>query len=247
MKQTMTRIGLTLVVVLAIGPTKQAAASLVYVNQVQGNISILPFGLNGGPSGGPIGATISMSDGDDAVVSMNGEVKLWSFRPGGSVLNSGGPGELRVTAVITNATGTLYTFALTDRLGQPLRANLAFLPAFGDGHVTLLHTSVTGFVADADPSVMNVSGGIQLSGSTNTMFDFSGFNSGGLFDMDLHVSGKNFNTLLSTPGHSQVAVQSGLWTMTAAPVPEPTSIALVGISIACLAGYAWRRRIRLAA
>jgi hypothetical protein len=30
------------------------------------------------------------------------------------------------------------------------------------------------------------------------------------------------------------------------PVPAPPSLALAGIGIACLAGFAWRRRTRLA-
>ena len=112
---------------------------------------------------------------------------------------------------------------------------------FGGGRVSFNHTSLTGFVPNADPSVMEFSGGIQLTSSTNTLFDFSGFATGGLFQMDYHAPGKDFNSLLSSPGTTRInngAFSS--WTMTAAPAPP--SLTLVGTGLLCLAGYAWRRR-----
>jgi hypothetical protein len=75
------------------------------------------------------------------------------------------------------------------------------------------------------------------------MFEFSGFDVGGLFEMNLHVSG-NFNSLLSTPGQHGVQLIPGTWTMTA--TPEPTSFILLGLGMACLAAYNWQRWKHLA-
>lgn len=199
------------------------------------------FGFNfviGGPSG-PVGASVSTADLDDIVNFINGVPGPYGPQPSGSVLNGSGGPPLTVTGFTTQANGTLYTF--TPNAG----ARLGFFPVYGGGVATFSHTSLTGFVPDANTSLMEFSGEIQLTRSTNTLFDFSAFASGGQFQMDFTArdfrgNPLDFNTLLSTPQGTRINAGRSTWTMTAAPAPP--SLPLLGIGLLCLAGYAWRRR-----
>jgi hypothetical protein len=85
MRQATKRIGLAVLVVLALGVPADAKADFVYVNQVQGNMLLTPFSTIFGGSSGPIGASIYILEVDTSISSVNGEFKQWSYLPGADV------------------------------------------------------------------------------------------------------------------------------------------------------------------
>ena len=167
------------VAALALGA---APARAEFVTSIGGNEALNNFQLvHGGPSG-PVGAQLSLYDIDDAVTSINGVTGQYSNQPGGSVLDGGGGPPLTVAGFTTEADGTRYMF------GEFWGAHLSFRPNFGGGFASFVFGPLTGFVPNANTSLMEFSAEIDGVYCTNTLYDFSGIASGGLFRMDIRAT-----------------------------------------------------------
>jgi hypothetical protein len=218
-----------------------AARADLIVTEIGGGESFV-YSLGSGPSG-PIGAGVGIGDDDSGIFSINGVVIQTGYRPpdgGGVGLSTATFSPLRVTAFDTETDGTRYTFTTNAS------TDLEFLNTYGGGLVSFKFTSLSGFVSNADPSVLHFSGTVELVSSTNTLYDFSVFTLGGQFQMDLDVSfqhkGVNLNTVLSTPHMNISGHTGGDWTMTA--VPAPPALVLVLSGGVCLLTWGWVRRRR---
>jgi hypothetical protein len=199
--------------------------------------------ITGCPSG-PIGATLNVQSDSSATDTINGQsIAAVRF---GDVLSISASGAITVAGFNKVAGGTMYTFSLPNPNPAGIGVNAFILQDLGT--VTLIHTSLTGFVADADPSVLQLSGHIRLVSrfSSNTVYDFSPFASDGLFAVTV-PSFVNINTAFSTQGTTPLSpFPSGgpvwRWEMEAIPIPEPAGLTMAGIGAVCLMGNCWRRR-----
>jgi hypothetical protein len=215
---------------LALGWAIPSALRAEFVTQVTGESGGFRTGFFHLGASPPVGDTLSSGlPEDSAIYSINGKTPplfstvadfTWAFG---------------ISQASSSDTGTTYDFSgfYGELILNSFSANLR-----GGGIFDV--TSMTGFLSAL--GALELSGDLRTRSSFGPDLDFSGFNLGGTYTIE--VFGSDWNQVFSQ-GHSGRVSVISKFTITASP--EPSSLTLLLVGTLGLIGYGWRRQKHFAA
>jgi hypothetical protein len=209
------------------------------VTSADGVIPVYTVTVATGGAPGPVGNGVVLTFPFGELTTIINGVPVPPFVP-----TSFSSAALTIDSFVADVLATQYVFTQVGAFTE----TITLAPPFGAGGTATFALNVTqGQVDNSQANTLSLSGSKTLISQTGdtSVFDFSPFLNGGTIDLTLNVSfpaGFNFNTALDVG--TGTTIGSGSFSQNANPtvIPEPTSLALMGLGLPVVGLYLVRRR-----